>query len=71
MPKKKITLFDFIVERGPTKISKLLNVNESTVRQWKRGYCLPRPEVMMRIKKLTRGQLTYAEMIETHFSSRK
>lgn len=71
MPKRKITLLDFIVEIGPNKLARKLKINESTVRQWRRGYCLPRAEYMLKINRLTKGRLTYAEMIETHFKNRK
>lgn len=65
--KKHQSLKDWIDSESVQKIAKLLNVEESTVRHWRRGHCLPKAEQMREIKKLTKGTVSYDEMIETHF----
>lgn len=67
---KRMTLREWIEETGPNEVAELLNVPSVNVRQWKRGYCLPRAEQMRIIKKLTRGRIDYEDMIEPHFKNR-
>lgn len=67
MSEKKLSLKSWIESTGPTKVAYKLKVCESAVRQWHRGYCLPRPEIMRDIKRMTKGRLSYATMIEDHF----
>jgi len=63
----KLTLKEWIEKTGPERVAKLLGVNISSVGHWHRGYCSPRDEVKILIKKLSRGAVTYDEMIErTH-----
>lgn len=68
---KTMTLKEWINERGTEKVAQLLNVNQSTVRHWRLGNNIPRPEQMKEIKRLSKGQVTYDEMIETHLKSGK
>lgn len=67
--KKALTLKEFIrgeVERdGIDRFKNKFSVTESTVNHWARGACLPRPEQMVRINRMSAGRVTYAEMIET------
>lgn len=60
-----MTLGDWIVETTPYEVSKLMRVDLTTVSAWKRAFCLPRPEQMMRIVTLSRGRVSYAVMVET------
>lgn len=68
---KGLTLRDWIIQTGVGKVSKLLNVGESTVRHWRTGHCLPRTEQMREIKKLSKGLVTYESMIDSHHSSKR
>ncbi len=65
-----LTLEEWINELGPNTVAKLMKVEPSAVRHWRRGYCLPRSEQMMRIHKFSRGRVTYAEMIESFYRGR-
>lgn len=60
-----MTLQDWIIKTGAKKVSKLLRVEPVSVSNWKRCKQLPRPRVMVSIYKLTNGEVTYKEMIET------
>ncbi len=66
----KLTLKEWIEQTGPEKVAKLLDVNVSTVGHWHRGYCAPRDEVKVKIKKLSGGAVTYDDMIEGPLSTK-
>jgi len=65
--KTKISLKDWIDREGVATLAKKFGVNESTVRHWRRGHCLPKAEQMREIKKLSNGAVTYDTMIDNHF----
>lgn len=67
MTKSNLTLGEWIDTKGTTHIANLLDVDESTVRHWRRGHCLPRPSQMLAIKKASRGAVTVDEMITSFF----
>lgn len=50
---------------GIDKFKHQFGVTESTVNHWARGVCLPRPNHMVRIVRLSHGKVSYKEMIET------
>jgi hypothetical protein len=60
----KMSLEDWINEVGVAEVAKLFKVNESAVRHWKRGHCLPRTEQMRAIHQYSKGRVSYEEMIE-------
>jgi len=62
--RKPLTLVDWINETGVLKVSKLLSVEQSTVRHWRCGHCLPRTDQMRAIKKLSHGRVGYDEIID-------
>lgn len=62
--KNQITFKEWISEEGPGKLSELLDVQVTTVRHWRTGHCLPRVDQMKQIKKLTKGRIGYAEIID-------
>lgn len=68
--KSKISLRDWINQEGVSKIAEQLCVEQSTVRHWRSGHCLPKAQQMREIKKLSKGQVTYDVMIDEHFSDR-
>lgn len=69
MKRKKLSLQEWIAEVGPLKVADILNVHPSAVRHWRRNYCLPRAELMRKIKKLSRGRISYESMIEGHLTN--
>ena len=60
-----MTLRDWIIETGPKKAAKLLKVEPATISYWKTGRQLPRPKYMVKINQLSKGKVSYKEMIET------
>ncbi len=64
-------LKDWIIETGPKKAARLLGVEPQTVSQWRVGKALPRPENLVAIFKLSKGKVTYKEMIERFARARK
>ncbi len=67
---KLLSLKDWINSIGVPRVAKLLKVEESTVRHWRIGRCLPRAEQMFAIKKLSKGSVTYDQMIDNHVNSK-
>lgn len=66
--RKSLSLEEWINQQGSTEVARLLKLaNTSSVRQWRLGICLPKPEQMRRIKILTNGLVTYDGMIDPHF----
>lgn len=64
MSKLDTSFRDWINEHGPVKLSKLLKTTDSTIRHWRLANTLPRPWQMKRIKELTKGRISYEEIIE-------
>lgn len=66
MAKKQLdtTFEEWIKTLGFTKISKILEVNEETIKHWLAGRALPKARHMKRIKEVTKGKVGYAEIIE-------
>jgi hypothetical protein len=58
-----LTLEEWINEVGVKAVAKLLRVNESAVRHWRRGFCLPKTEQMDLIRKYSKGRVSCDEMI--------
>lgn len=59
------TLFeDWIDEYGIDRLAQHLGVNSSTVRNWRSLRCDPTVDAMRRIKKLTKGKISYDAMID-------
>lgn len=54
----------WIVKTGPKKAAQILDVDTSTISRWKTGRSLPPAKVMFKIHKVTKGKVTYKEMIE-------
>lgn len=61
-------LRDWIIKTGPTKVAKLLKVRPQTVSQWRLTDALPKPTTMVKIYKLTKGRVSYKNMVE-HFAN--
>lgn len=54
----------WIDEKGTEEISLKLGVDPSTVRHWRLGNCYPRVEQMRIIKKITKGEIGYEQIID-------
>jgi DNA-binding transcriptional regulator YdaS (Cro superfamily) len=60
-----LTLDEWVVKIGGTpKAAKLIGVARATVNFWRAGHCYPRVDQMKRIRKLSRGLVTYEAMID-------
>lgn len=69
--KKRMSLVEWIEEKGGNiVVAKLLKVTPSNVRQWRRGVCLPRAEVILKITKLSGEQVTWLEITEYFFEKK-
>jgi len=64
MSYKQFSFFDWIDEVTPKRIAKLFKVNPQTVRQWRKGISYPSVIHMKRIKKITRGEISYEKIID-------
>ncbi len=53
----------WIEHTGPKVIAKALKVDPSTVSLWRLGKSLPRPKHMISIFRMSKGQVTFDEMI--------
>lgn len=71
MAKQNVSLRDWINANGVQAIAELLGVEDSAVRHWRRGHCLPRAEQMREIKRVSKGQVSYESMIDVFFEARK
>lgn len=64
-----LSLLEWIEQEGTDTIAKALGVTRSTINHWKRGYVLPRSEIMIKIRKLSRGAVSIEQMVEAHFAA--
>lgn len=64
--KDPITLREWIKEQGANNVAKSLKVHCSAVWHWGRGVSLPKSKHLYKIHHLSRGRVSYAEMIETY-----
>lgn len=62
-------LIKWINEIGVADVAKLLKTDPASVRHWRRGFCLPRSEQMVKINRYSKGKVSYAEMIDTFFKA--
>jgi transcriptional regulator with XRE-family HTH domain len=62
-------LSTWIQDTGPKEIAKKIGVDPSTVSNWRQGKAFPRPRRLMQIFALSKGKVTYAEMVH-HFVGR-
>ncbi len=56
----------WIKSTGPRVVARAMNVDPSSVSAWQNGYMCPRPKRLVQIHKLSKGKVSYAEMI-LHF----
>ncbi len=59
-----MTLRQWIINTGPKEVAKLCNVDPSTVSAWKVGKAFPRPKKLLTIHKISKGRVSYKELVE-------
>lgn len=69
MSRKSLSLPQWIEEEGTWPIATLLGTHPTTVHYWRVGHVLPKPEMMLKIKRATNGRLTCDSMIEEYFEN--
>jgi hypothetical protein len=62
--KRDTSFREWIESMGIPKVSKVLNINHMTARHWLDGRTLPKAKHMMKIKKVTKGKISYEQIIE-------
>ncbi len=58
-----MTLRAWIEKKGPKEVAKLLKVDPATVSLWRAHRSLPRPRFMVAINRLSRGKVSYQQMV--------
>lgn len=66
---RRMSLRNWIEERGVRVVAETLDVRIATVNYWRRGRSLPRAHQMKEIKRLSRGAVSYDIMIEAFLSA--
>lgn len=56
--------YRWIDKQTPIKVARKLGIDVSTVRYWRRGKTFPRVPEMQRIKRWTKGQISYSNIID-------
>ena len=69
MPKKRTVFKEWIEEQGVEELTRKLNVEKNTINYWRAGFSIPRPWQMQKIVKLSRGAVSYQDIIEGHLNS--
>ncbi len=59
----------FIDKFTITKLAKRVGVTRRQVYRWKSGEMIPGAETMVRINKLSKGQVTYGDMIHHYLDN--
>lgn len=63
----KKTFRNWLFEYGEVKLAKRLKTARSTIRSWRAGHSIPSSENLYKIHKLTKGEVSYAMMLEPYF----
>lgn len=64
-----LSLKEWIDREGILVVARALQVHESTVRHWRRNYCLPRTEQLIKIEKLSRGRVRIDDIVRNYNQS--
>lgn len=67
---KENAFLSWINNTTTKKISRQLDLDPSTVRQWRRGRNMPRPKTIVKIRALTRGRVKAKDILSHHKSCR-
>lgn len=63
-------LTNFIESYGPKKLAVKLGVDPAAISKWKKKKSFPRPKILKTIYSLSKGRVTYKDMVE-HFLSKR
>lgn len=63
-PSKSKTFITWIDEVGIQELAEKLGIDPSTISHWRRGHCWPRVEQMRQIRKISKGRITYEDIID-------
>lgn len=67
-----MTLKQFIMNYGgPNKVAKKLGVTSFAVRYWIRNQSTPRPETLLKLVKISKGQLTHQSVLKETLKTKK
>lgn len=64
-------LSKWINEIGIKNLASKLDVTAGAVGHWRSGHALPQHEEMQKIKRMSRGQLSYDTMIDSYLKNKK
>jgi DNA-binding transcriptional regulator YdaS (Cro superfamily) len=64
LKKHPFSFYAWIDENGLHGVAKLLKCHYNTVYYWRTGRWHPRPEQMREIKRLTKGKITYEDILD-------
>lgn len=67
---KKITVGQWVEERGVKEAVLVCDVDTSTARNWQRGFVLPDSRNMIKIRRHTKGQVSIDLTVDHHFSAK-
>lgn len=67
--KKPILFEDWIEDIGPQKLAKKLHLDPMTINHWRAGRSDPRVVHMRKIKKISRGLISYEQMIDRDYET--
>lgn len=68
MAKKQTKFSAWINTKGDSYLADILNVTEGSAGHWRRGHCIPRPAHMKKIVEMSRGRISYEDIIENYLS---
>lgn len=68
MATKPIKFKAWLFKLGTPQAMILLNVSEATVRNWRIGRYIPRPEQMLKIREVSKGAVHLDEIISSHLA---
>lgn len=59
-----MTLKNWIIKTGRKEVAEALSIKQSTISAWIQKKQAPKDKVKIKINRLSRGRVSYAEMIE-------
>lgn len=66
-----MTLSTWIEKTKPKKVAQLLNVDPSTVSQWRNHAAFPRARHMKQIVALSKGEVSYKSIVENYLANQE
>ena len=69
-PRRNNVFISWVNEFGAVKLARALDIDGSTISHWRNGKC-PKVEHIRRITKLSKGKLTYADIIDSQTGGKR